>query len=364
MPSPAAAPTPGATQHPNGPQPLTPIVPSAGATVECTIIVKAAPERSRTYGNTVCTAAIMDDGRLVRIYPVEWAEYSRRQIGKYTRVRAALVPSDERARRPESHKLSASMEVVNTDLIKKSKTPWDKRMALIAWSVDPRGVKGLRDDQESERRSLAVVKVRELVDFRIAGTSADIHRAAESAQRLQQRFDGTPDKNSAELDQIEHAFRYRWRCYGACCNEADSFHDMTCEDWELFESFRSWKNRYRTEDELGQKLWQRFFKEMGDKDLHFVLGTTSNPQQQQAPMIIGLVYPPRAGGATLCRSLEAPAKVFRPTVALAPEERARRATAQTRRKGTAPLSDFVTSDDLQKSPGPQDAPKERPGGSP
>src|SRR5438105_3030027 len=89
--------------------PFGPYAPPMGAVLECTIIVKAAPERSAKYGETVCTAGVLDDGRLIRLYPVKIDEYWTKDIKKYTRVKVDVIPSDERAGRPESHKIQAGL---------------------------------------------------------------------------------------------------------------------------------------------------------------------------------------------------------------------------------------------------------------
>ncbi len=82
-----------------------PYAPPVGGAIEVTILVKAATEWSKKYGETVCTAAILDDGRLVRLYPGPIDEYWRKPMLKYERLRVKAKPSKEAAKRPESHSL-------------------------------------------------------------------------------------------------------------------------------------------------------------------------------------------------------------------------------------------------------------------
>ena len=63
-----------------------------------------------------------------------------------------------------------------------------------------------------------------------------------------------------------------------------------CEDWELLESWRSWKNKYKTDQLLWQKLKERYFDWMKKRNLHFIIGTESRYNKF---LIIGLYYPPK-----------------------------------------------------------------------
>ena len=87
-------------------------------------------------------------------------------------------------------------------------------------------------------------------------------------------------------DQIEKVFSYKFHCDDPKCKG----HDMICEDWELFEAFRSWKKKYPVPTELEKKLKEKFDTNMRKRDLYFIVGTTS---QFGTWVIIGLYYPPK-----------------------------------------------------------------------
>lgn len=286
---------------------------ASGGSLEFTIVVKAAPERSKKYGETVCTAGVLDDGRMIRVYPVRWIEYGQGRIPRYARVKAQLVPSDEPARRPESHKLVGKFALVDVKLVGPP-APWRERVKLLSPAIDAKGVQGLRDRQKKSGHSLSIVKVKELVDFHIDAAPEDIITAADRRESPQKVLVGSAPKVGFAVDQIKHVFRYTWKCFGTCCGDPKAKgHDMTCEDWELFESFRQWHKKYTDLAKLEWALRNKYFDEMSKKDLHFVLGTPSNPAYQQAPMIIGLVYPPLDGSAKPPTVPTATAKpVFRP----------------------------------------------------
>ena len=64
---------------------------------------------------------------------------------------------------------------------------------------------------------------------------------------------------------------------------------MSCTDWEMGESWRSWKDKYGEQWE--QKFRQRYETEMIERlDTHFYVGTVH--QHPDAWIIVGLFYPP------------------------------------------------------------------------
>jgi len=65
---------------------------------------------------------------------------------------------------------------------------------------------------------------------------------------------------------------------------------MSVEDWELFESFRSWSRRYVADGLLWRNLRRRYYDDFKEADLHFFVGMHS---RWPVWMIIGAFYPPR-----------------------------------------------------------------------
>lgn len=306
--------------------PFGPYTPPEGGPLECTIIVKAAPERSAKYGETVCTAGILDDGRLIRLYPVKIDEYWTKDIPKYSRVRIRAKPSDERAGRPESHKVEGGLSPsAESPLVRKSKAPWDARMQLINKAVNPKGMRGLRDLQPGHGTSLGIVKVRDLMDFYITAPLNEVIEQADYRVSKQKTLTGEPIMEGSRVDKLQHVFRYTWRCMGTCCDddaEGQGCHDTTCEDWELFQAFRDWRKRYPDDLTFMEKLKAGYFDSMGQSGLHFAMGTPSDPTRQNAWMIVGLIYPNRPipakpGAPTLASRILDASDVVRPKPELA-----------------------------------------------
>ncbi len=93
------------------------------------------------------------------------------------------------------------------------------------------------------------------------------------------------------LERLPRMFHYRFRCSPSC----PSAHDMSIEDWEVFESFSIMDTKYRDPDVLWCKMHQRCFTDFAASDLYFFVGTHS---RWPVWMVIGAFYPPR-GNASL-----------------------------------------------------------------
>ncbi|MHA1681183.1 MAG: hypothetical protein ACTSUE_09255, partial [Promethearchaeota archaeon] len=112
----------------------------------------------------------------------------------------------------------------------------------------------------------------------------------EKAKKLQFTLFGeriiTPDK-------IPKKFAYKFYCQdeNCNCNMNKRPHDMICEDFELLESFRQWRMKYKDFKELETKLIERYGDFMKKKrELYFIVGTT---HLFGTWVIIGLYYPPK-----------------------------------------------------------------------
>lgn len=94
------------------------------------------------------------------------------------------------------------------------------------------------------------------------------------------------EKLKHQLEKIPFKFQYKFYCDDDTCPS----HTIICTDWEMAESWRSWKTQYGNKWE--EKFRQRFEKEMIEKyDTHFFVGTIH--QHPGTWIIVGLFYPPR-----------------------------------------------------------------------
>jgi hypothetical protein len=88
------------------------------------------------------------------------------------------------------------------------------------------------------------------------------------------------------LEKIPFEFRYEFRCGDVDCKS----HTMLCTDWEMLQSYRTWRKTYGNNWE--EPFRRRYEREMIDKfETHFFVGTMH--QYPTSWIIVGLFYPPR-----------------------------------------------------------------------
>lgn len=250
---------------------------------EILILVKAYPEQSKKYGTSVCTAGLTNqDKDWIRIYPIRLITYGiNKFLKKWIRIRAEVKPSNERLRRLESYKIKEnSIEIINDELIStQPRGNWKKRHRIMNRHISD-SIKVLDQRKEFNKISLGLIKPK---DFEFYFRTPVDQIEIKQNKSIQKTLDG---EDAFMLDQIPNAFAYKFHCGAKDCNG----HDMICEDWEIRESFRSWRKRY-THQELANKMLDRYNKWMHKKrELYFILGTTN---RFNTWVIIGLYYPPK-----------------------------------------------------------------------
>lgn len=90
-----------------------------------------------------------------------------------------------------------------------------------------------------------------------------------------------------ELEKVPLKFKYQFTCHDATCTG----HSLSCTDWEMGQSWRSWRDKYGP-DGWEEKFRQKYDLEMIEKnDTHFYVGTVH--QHPAEWIIVGLFYPPK-----------------------------------------------------------------------
>ncbi|MEJ2248157.1 MAG: hypothetical protein P8Y70_01270 [Candidatus Lokiarchaeota archaeon] len=253
---------------------------------EILLVVKTYPERSKKYGNTVCTAGILEDtDEWVRIYPINFNVYNRLNLEKFIRIRAKIKKDDkDYLQRKESHKIDQdSVKVIDNSLIDPNKKGiWQERKRILKKVLAP-SLEELWSKFEEDRTSLGFIRPKgNSIDFILSKPVEEIE--IDIMKKIQLNLFGQKLK---KVDKIEKAFSYKFNCKGAECNG----HKMICEDWELLEAFRKWRKIYSTPEELEEKLRNKFLTEMiTQRDLYFFVGTHWKFPKW---LIIGLFYPPK-----------------------------------------------------------------------
>ena len=249
------------------------------------VTVKAYPEKSKKHGTVVCTAGITDAGDWIRLYPMPYSSFlGAQKIQRYDWIEAECERvTDEKLGRKESYRVrDGSVNIIDRSLSLgkiKGKAPWEKRNEIILPKIAP-SLEYLQEQYQKDKTSLGLIKPTAVMDF---FTRKELQQPPEPKE-YQRSLD---NQIIPIIDAIPHIFAYKFRCAGC---EGGKPHDIMCEDWELFESYRSWWKTYPDVKILWEKLHEKFFDFMIRHDLHFYMGMYS---QMPTWLIIGLYYPPK-----------------------------------------------------------------------
>jgi hypothetical protein len=252
------------------------------AKIKVLVVTKAYPERSKKYGTVACTAGITDDGNWIRLYPIDIRHFfGKYKISKFDIIEVECKADSDRLCRKESHKIRPDSIRIIDKTLTKPRVDWEKRSNLILPMLD-NSIEILQDKYKSDKISLGLIKPIEILDFQ---KTDDLELYENQSWSFTNNLNG---EIIPRVTKIPHILKYRFKCKG-CKNLT---HNMQCEDWELFESYRSWGKRYKNVDILWKKLKGRYYNWMlKNRDLYFIMGMYS---RYPTWFIIGLYYPPKS----------------------------------------------------------------------
>ena len=238
------------------------------------ITVKTYPTLSGTYGETVCTAGLREDGSWVRIYPVPFRlleEINRYKLFEWIecpmqRNDEGLSPGDVSSSRSIANSSRVQLDTTDNwrerrDIVLKKATVYDRLEPLIGAAKE-------------NTTSLAVFKPTEIVGF--------VHEPADrewSRKKL--------DEMRATIDQVDLFDDNEWRAtfrvvnklpykfYYRFTDAAGKTSKLQILEWQIGALFwNCLRQAGGNEDEALAKVRQKYVDEFADKDLHFFLGTT------------------------------------------------------------------------------------------
>lgn len=227
------------------------------------ILVKAYPQPSRQYGETVCVAGISEDGQsFVRLYPIRFRHLpEEKRFRRFDLIEFdAFRPSDDR--RPESWRVREdSIKVIQ----RADKTSQESRARLWLPHVRP-SLEKLFEDQRENGTSLGIVSVEpESMRFHVTPfpqVSDDDKQNIRSVQSQNSLF----EEEIPELPDPEYAFAYSFTAGGRQ-------HRMRIHDWEVQVSWQKYKRAYGAQ--AMEKLRDYYERKIPGMNPHFLVGTLS-----------------------------------------------------------------------------------------
>jgi len=246
------------------------------------VAVKAYPNPSKKYVETVCCAGVDTETlQWLRLYPIPYRDLDNSQkFQKYSIIQVRCWKSTEDSR-AESYK-------VDSDSIQKlshidTKNKWQARKNIVLKTVSSSFCSIL--EEPTNKKSLGMF---EPCNVQFSWEKAQIEdEAKRQAPYAQLSF---LDKAKNPIEQIPFDFYYQFKCQNTSNCPG---HKLPIVDWEIKQSYRKWRHMYGFEKELLQKIKQTWLDEIcaQKNDVYFYVGNMNRFRDQF--MVLGVFYPPR-----------------------------------------------------------------------
>lgn len=239
------------------------------------ITVKTYPQLSKTYGETVCTAGLREDGSWVRLYPVPFRRLDEKQ--QYSKYDWIECHASRRTKdpRPESFRPEDLSELVAVGSLNTSSRWRERRRLVLGTATVFDRLEPLIAAAHANERSLAVFKPTRVLDWVVEEDDREWDPDTLAAMRqntLQlDLFDDNSWRQTFEVVQkVPWKFSYRFE-------DADG-RESTLQvlDWEAGALYWNCvRDSDGDEHDARSKVRQKYFDTFTQTDLHFFLGTTA-----------------------------------------------------------------------------------------
>lgn len=261
------------------------------------ITVKTYPNPSVKYDELVCNAGFLDNGKWVRIYPIQYRALPYdQQYKKYHWIELDLIRKKDDFRQ-ESYQPRQGIDE-NIKILSRidtgKKRDWHDRKKFILKEVFTSMTDLITQAKTPDIwKSLATVKPKEIVKFEVMADEREWKPHIKNGLKQLSLFEQKRDPQSREL-QIVRKLPYKY--YYHFLTEGDSKpRRLMIEDWEIGALY--WNCLAKTKgDEMAANdlVCKKYETEFLEKDLYLFVGTTkANHIKAPNPfVIIGLFYPP------------------------------------------------------------------------
>jgi hypothetical protein len=240
------------------------------------ILVKTYPTLSTKYGETVCTAAIREDGSWVRLYPVPFRRLGEtEQYKKYDWLECRIVRNTQ-DRRPESYRPVDESELRAIGHIGTQEEWCERRNIVLGKAKVFQTLDELIHGAKQNEISLAVFKPAKVIDFiaeREDSREWDPKKLSAMRAHIDQLslFDDNEWRRTFRvIPKLPYKFSYRFE------DSNGQRSQLQILDWEIGALFWNclWRDQRQNEQAAIEKVRAKYFDEFTTKDLHFFLGTT------------------------------------------------------------------------------------------
>lgn len=231
------------------------------------ILVKAWPQPSTKYGETVCCAGITPEGEWRRLFPIRFRHLTgSSQFKRWDLLEYQPVP-------PKADRRSESRHVHEQTLRRIGRLNESKRADMLAPLIRPSF-----KDAESRGESLTLIRP---IDFSLGWRRKTPSKLlAEKSARAKTLAQGSLlEKELAAIEPCPYDLTISF-------TDESGSHRMQCGDWETPAAFFNWKKLYGETDAL-QKLKDKYENEYVRNGVAFAMGTMN--RYPKTWMLLGII---------------------------------------------------------------------------
>lgn len=230
------------------------MLPEKNNVSEVFVLVKASPNPSAKYGETVCCAGITPEGKWLRLYPIQFRNLQKdRKFKRWDKIRFEWrLPTDDE--REESRWVSDDkIEIVAS--LKKS----ERASFLSSLVVDS------LDKELSEGRTLALIRPENVRFTHKKKTQKSLEEEKVKFESYKKQNDFFLGRELKIQDPCPYEFKFSY-------HTKDGKRTNTCIDWETDAMFFNFRKRYGEDQAL--KLMKETFNELyPQQGMVFTMGT-------------------------------------------------------------------------------------------
>jgi len=247
------------------------------------ITVKAYPNPSKKYQETVCVAGIdIDSYKWIRLYPIPFRDLDdNKKFKKYSIIKVKTTKARD-DHRPESYKVIAdSIEII--DYLDSKTDKWKARKKYVIPTVSQSFCE-IIEKRQTENKSLGVFKPKDVKFSYKKAKKIDKKDRANCYAQL-----SFLKKEKDAIEYIPYNFYYEFFC----------FNDINCKghklliiDWEIGQAYRKWKLKYEPTNLLLENIKKRWLNQIcsPSKDTFFYVGNMKRFPNNF--LILGVFHPP------------------------------------------------------------------------
>lgn len=244
--------------------------------------MKAYPNPSISYGETVCCAGIdLDSLSWIRLWPVPFRDLPYdQQFRKYDIIRVSCKKASG-DKRPESHKIDpTSIKIIESI---SSEDRWERRKELI-FTIP------LKTQCDIERESLEFDTSLGLIKpSRISFSSKPRPRSSPEERRACYAQAGLFIPKKDPIEEIPYHFYFEFSCSGitGCTG-----HKLPILDWEIGAAYRNFEKYSKDENDRLEKVKAKWLEltDVSRRAVYFYIGNQLRFRDQFG--VLGVFYPP------------------------------------------------------------------------